>query len=64
MAEEVIHCDECQLPAAKIVAGALVIECRHHGEKHKTVVSVSDLVAIANDQVDELLTIDSEAHLN
>lgn len=35
-----VQCDCCQLPAAEIVGGALVIRSRHHGESHTTALSL------------------------
>lgn len=46
-----ILCDECKLPAGKIVGTALVIEHRHHGRKHKTVVEIADLISLMSRQV-------------
>ena len=42
-----LNCPECGLPMAKLVGGALVIQSRHHGEKHTAIVAVSDLVRLA-----------------
>ena len=53
---EIIKCDKCDLPAARIVGGLLVIECRHHGEKHRTVIQVGELVTIANKLLAEMRT--------
>jgi hypothetical protein len=32
--------DNCKLPSARIVNGALVIESRHHGEVHRCTISL------------------------
>ncbi|NIN63710.1 MAG: hypothetical protein GTO63_03145 [Anaerolineae bacterium] len=47
----VIRCDECKLPAAKVVGTLVVIEHRHHGKKHKTVVEITELIKLAGDQI-------------
>lgn len=51
---KVIKCGRCDLPVARVVGGTLVIECRHHGEKHVKVIEVGELVTIANKQVAEM----------
>ena len=48
--EHDLLCEKCKLPFARVVAGALVIESRHHGKKHTNVVSISELVEIARKQ--------------
>lgn len=39
-----VRCDDCQLPVLKIVRGGLVIEGRHHGRRHVTVVPLAALL--------------------
>ncbi len=39
----VLRCTECGLPWAKIVNGVLVVESRHHGEKHTSVIAITEL---------------------
>ena len=41
---EPLRCAKCGLPYATMQNGAIVIESRHHGEKHINVVSVWELV--------------------
>jgi len=39
-ASQPVQCDCCQLPAAEIVGGTLVIRSKHHGDRHTTVLSL------------------------
>lgn len=48
---EVVYCDECGLPAARVVGSNLVIESRHHGQKHRTVIQIGRLTVMANRQL-------------
>lgn len=52
--EKIIKCDKCDLPVARMVSGVLVVEARHHGEKHITFIEVGELVMIANRQRAEM----------
>jgi hypothetical protein len=38
------YCDECNLPAYRIVGDQLRIESRHNGEKHTTVLTLGQLI--------------------
>lgn len=38
-----IQCQECELPAARLVGRCLVIESRHHGRKHTTIITFEQL---------------------
>ena len=46
MTDKIFHCHKCNLPFARLQNGAIVIESRHHGEKHINSVSVWDLVLL------------------
>ena len=49
MARKELRCsqEECSLPVAYLENGALIIESRHHGEKHETIFSIAALLALA-----------------
>lgn len=36
-------CAECNTPVAEVSGGSLVIKSKHHGEKHTTSISISEL---------------------
>ena len=38
-----ISCTECNTPIGEIAAGSLIIRSKHHGSRHTTVLSKSDL---------------------
>lgn len=40
------RCRVCGLPFARLQNGSLLVESKHHGEKHVNVVSVWDLVLL------------------
>ena len=40
----ILKCEECETPVAELRQGIVVIEVRHHGERHVTAISVWDLV--------------------
>ena len=46
MTDEIFRCHKCNLPFARLQNGAIVIESRHHGEKHTNSISVWDLVLL------------------
>lgn len=47
MAEPLIlRCECCGLPFARLVNGAIIVESRHHGERHQNVVAVDELVKL------------------
>ena len=39
-----VTCDDCRTPAFQIKGNTLVIQHRHNGEKHKTIVLLQDLL--------------------
>ena len=41
---ELLKCDACDTPALRVVGNAIVIEHRHHGNKHTTVIAIADLL--------------------
>lgn len=43
-----LRCADCGLPFARIEDGELVVESRHHGEKHVNRVAVAELVRLAD----------------
>lgn len=43
---KVFRCYKCDLPFARLQNGSIVIESRHHGEKHVNSISVWDLVLL------------------
>jgi hypothetical protein len=45
----VLRCTECGLPYARVVNGVLVVESRHHGEKHTSVIAIAELDKLAED---------------
>jgi hypothetical protein len=38
-----IQCDGCASPALQVIGSVVVIEHKHHGERHKTVIPISVL---------------------
>ncbi len=46
MAIHTFQCSCCKLPFARIQNGVLIIESRHHGEKHTNVISLADLIQL------------------
>ena len=41
---ELVKCDACGTPALRVVGNAIVIEHRHHGTKHTTVIAIAALL--------------------
>lgn len=41
---DMVKCDSCNTPALRVVGTTLVIEHRHHGEKHVSVFSLQQLL--------------------
>jgi len=39
----VLYCTTCGLPWARIENGVLIVESRHHGERHVNVMPIMDL---------------------
>lgn len=39
-----IRCSQCSVIAAEIKGDALIIQARHHGEKHITVIPLDKLI--------------------
>ena len=46
MMNKIFRCHKCNLPFARLQNGSIVIESRHHGEKHVNSISVWDLVLL------------------
>jgi hypothetical protein len=40
------ECSCCRLPLARIQNGVLIIESRHHGERHTNVIALAELVQL------------------
>lgn len=38
-----LRCGQCGLPWAKVQNGVLVVESRHHGERHVNVIALAEL---------------------
>lgn len=38
-----LRCGQCGLPWAKVQNGVLVVESRHHGERHVNVIALEEL---------------------
>jgi hypothetical protein len=49
MSEIVLRCDDCGLPWARVRNGVLMVESRHHGEKHTGVIPVAELVKMCQE---------------
>lgn len=47
----ILRCRECNTPIAILDQGCLVIEAKHHGERHITTISVWDLVLMVLRQI-------------
>ena len=61
MRDVVLRCGQCGLPWAKISNGVLVVESRHHGDRHVNVISQEELARIWReaqqlDDTDEVAT--------
>lgn len=54
-----IRCTECDSLVAKVERGALVIESKHHGAKHRTVIGLDWLKRLI-EEPDSNLTIASD----
>ena len=46
MGDVVLRCGQCGLPWAKISNGVLVVESRHHGDRHVNVISLDELARL------------------
>lgn len=42
----VLRCGQCGLPWAKISNGVLVVESRHHGDRHVNVIALEALLRL------------------
>jgi hypothetical protein len=42
----VIRCQDCATPIARLVDGVLVIEAKHHGQRHTAKLSAAELVKL------------------
>ncbi len=42
----VLRCACCGLPYARVQNGCLVVESRHHGEKHTNAISLADVARL------------------
>lgn len=52
MAEIKLTCAQCDTPCAALQNGCLVIQSRHHGECHVTVIPVAELVKLCEQDRD------------
>jgi hypothetical protein len=41
-----LKCAECNTPVAEVAAGSIIIRSKHHGNRHITAMSISDLQSI------------------
>ncbi len=48
----VLRCCHCGLPWAKVQAGVLIIESKHHGDKHVNVIPLADLLRMCHNEPD------------
>jgi len=44
----ILRCSECNLPWAKLHNGYLIVESRHHGQKHTNIIAIDTLVMLSN----------------
>ena len=42
-----IICAHCNTPVADVVGASLLISVRHHGEQHKTLIPIEDILSAA-----------------
>lgn len=49
----VLKCDCCDLPFATIQRGVLMVNSRHHGDKHVNVIGLRDLIQMLRDLTEE-----------
>lgn len=47
----VLRCGQCGLPWAKICNGVLVVESRHHGDRHVNVITLDEVKRLWNEAV-------------
>ena len=40
-----LRCRTCDVPFATLQNGAIVVESRHHGQKHTNTIAIADLLA-------------------
>ena len=41
-----LPCAECNTPVAEVAAGSLIIRSKHHGSRHTTILSKSEITAL------------------
>jgi len=46
MSDVVLRCGQCGLPWAKICNGVLVVESRHHGDRHVNVIALDEIARL------------------
>ena len=44
MPKLIVHCDMCNLPIMVIQNGAIILESKHYGKKHTSVIGLQELV--------------------
>jgi hypothetical protein len=60
----VLKCECCGLPFARLVNGCIVVESRHHGEKHQNAIAVDELVKLRQGGAPDGCGVQAEAALN
>jgi hypothetical protein len=56
---KLIRCDECGTVIAKVKNLCLIIDSKHHGEKHTSVLELSKLIRLATERDSETKETDS-----
>jgi len=49
----VLRCGQCGLPWAKICNGVLVVESRHHGDRHVNVIALTEIERLWKEALEE-----------
>jgi len=57
MSDVVLRCGQCGLPWAKICNGVLVVESRHHGDRHVNAIAIAELERLHKEALEERATV-------
>lgn len=54
----ILRCRECNLPWAEIHNGCLIVESRHHAQKHTNVIPIQTLIDLSNKEHSQVHLVD------
>lgn len=60
MTRKELRCEECNTLLAVLENGAVIIEARHHGERHTTTFSLATLWALAHGEAGSRVSVTAE----